>query len=183
MVRHFGGPTYRDADTFVHYGVQSQDKSFRRKLDQVLEVLSLQIILLVVRHIGGPASRKHYKDEGDGAGSKLEFFQHAEGRVVIDGSSFDYEYNLTDHLGNVRVTLDQSRTAVQKDDYYPFGLTFNSWTDVIPENQYKFNGKEEQQEWGVIDYGARMYMADIGRWGVADPLSEGYLDLSPYNFH
>ena len=37
---------------------------------------------------------KHYK-EGMGAGSKLGFFQHAEGLIVVDGSSFDYEYNLT----------------------------------------------------------------------------------------
>ena len=42
-------------------------------------------------YVGG----MHYKDDGTGSGSKLEFFQHAEGRVVVNGSSFDYEYNLT----------------------------------------------------------------------------------------
>ncbi|MEL6562787.1 MAG: hypothetical protein AAFQ94_31755, partial [Bacteroidota bacterium] len=44
---------------------------------------------------------KHYRN-GD-----LEFFQHAEGRVVYNAGSFDYEYNLTDHLGNVRVTIKE----------------------------------------------------------------------------
>ena len=38
---------------------------------------------------------KHYKDEGMGAGSKLEFFQHAEGRVTHNSGTFAYEYNLT----------------------------------------------------------------------------------------
>ena len=125
---------------------------------------------------GGPASRKHYVN------GTLSFMQHAEGRTLYDAGAFNYEYNLTDHLGNVRVSVDQSGTVVQKDDYYPFGLTFNSWTDVIPESLYKYNGKEEQKEWGVIDYGARMYQADLGRFFNQDRFSEKYYDLSPYQY-
>ena len=33
----------------------------------------------------------------DGA---LSFMQHAEGRVLYNAGAFDYEYNLTDHLGD-----------------------------------------------------------------------------------
>ena len=125
---------------------------------------------------------KHYKDEGDGAGSKLEFFQHAEGRVVVDGSSFDYEFNLTDHLGNIRVTIDQSGTVVQKDDYYPFGLTFNHWNETSPENQYKYNGKEYQSETQWFDYEWRNYDASLGRFNSIDPHADRYLSMSPYNY-
>lgn len=46
---------------------------------------------------------------------------------------------------------------------------------------YKYNGKE-LQETGMYDYGARMYMPDIGRWGVVDPLSEKYPNFSPYTY-
>ncbi len=83
-------------------------------------------------------------------------------------------------------TVTQTKSpVVQADDYYPFGLTFNSYTreNSVP-NKYLYNGKELQTDLGLNweDYGARMYMPDIGRWGVVDPLSEKSRRWSPYNY-
>jgi RHS repeat-associated protein len=75
--------------------------------------------------------------------------------------------------------------VIQMDDYYPFGLTFNSNSrENTTSNQYLYNGKERQDELdlGWLDYGARMYMPDIGRWGVVDPSADKYLEWSPFNY-
>ena len=68
-------------------------------------------------------------------------------------------------------------------DYYPFGGSFNSYqrSSTLP-NKYLYNGKELLEETGWMDYGARMYMADLGRWCVIDPLGELYSKNSSYGY-
>nr|WP_262912553.1 RHS repeat-associated core domain-containing protein [Chryseobacterium sp. MEBOG06] len=70
---------------------------------------------------------------------------------------------------------------VEVNSYYPFGMLHDYTTTKQNAYQYKYNGKE-LQETGMYDYGARMYMPDLGRWGVVDPLTEKYRRHSPYNY-
>ena len=85
------------------------------------------------------------------------------------------------------MTVDQGGTVVQRDDYYPFGLTFNHWNEpsVADENQYKFNGNEVQKEIpNVADFNARFYDNSLGRFMNIDPLADHpkQFDQSPYQF-
>lgn len=75
--------------------------------------------------------------------------------------------------------------VVQMDDYYPFGLTYNSYSreNSIPQD-HKYNGKEEQKELGLgwLDYGMRMYQPELGRFFAQDRFAEKYLELTPYHY-
>ncbi len=66
-------------------------------------------------------------------------------------------------------------------NYYPFGLTFNSW-HVSPENKYKFQGQEHQDETGWDSFKWRNHDPALGRFFNVDPLAEKFYYNSPYAF-
>jgi len=77
--------------------------------------------------------------------------------------------------------------VLQTSDYYPFGLQIAAGSyqkQTALDNDYLYNGKELQDEHnlGWLDYRARMYMPEIGRWGAVDPMSEEYFSWSNYNY-
>jgi len=113
----------------------------------------------------------------------ISFIQTEEGRVLNSGGTYHYEYSLTDHLGNERVTYDTYLNQVaQQDDYYPFGMEISSGTIVSPKNEYLYNKKELQEDLHQYDYGARFYDPVITRWNVIDPYAEKSRRFSPYNY-
>ncbi len=117
-------------------------------------------------------------------GNVIDFLITGEGLARKAGSNYSYEYAISDHLGNNRLSFDiYNNTAreIQHDDYYPFGKSFNSYV-IGTKNNYLYNGKELQEELGQYDYGARFYDPVIGRWNVIDPLAEQYRKWSPYNY-
>jgi|GEM_PF-6378767 len=64
--------------------------------------------------------------------SVLQFLHHAEGRALRDGSGWEYQYHLKDHLGNVRVTFTaKTQTAVN------YTANFESGTSGSGEEQFE----------------------------------------------
>lgn len=149
-----------------------------------------------------------------GAAVALDFFPHAEGyiknTVNTSGNNFRYVFNYVDHLGNVRVSYAKNTSGksgiaiLAENNYYPFGLKHRNYNtsqynyvrddlgsiDLTPCStcpgmyQYKYNGKELQDELGLnmYDYGARNYDPAIGRWMNIDPLAETSRRFSPYTY-
>lgn len=104
-------------------------------------------------------------------------------RVGENGSQ-ELNYFLKDHLGSVRVIVDESGSVTERNDYYPFGARHIRSDYAQSANRWKYNGKEIQPTGnpGYLDYGARMYDAGIGRWLSVDPRAEDYLSQSPWHF-
>ncbi len=164
------------------------------KLRQTVKSLSATTPpVLAIRQRSDYLGLVHYEDpDGDGSAQRvLLFAQHEEGRIRPSGGEILYEYVLTDHLGNTRITFgdadaDGQPDILQENHYYPFGLamTLSGTTAAAPPNDYLYNGKELQDELGLgwLDYGARMYDASIGRWNGVDALAEKYGAWSPYNY-
>jgi RHS repeat-associated protein len=123
--------------------------------------------------------------EYNSAGS-IDFIQTEEGRARLNSSSYFYEYYLKDHLGNTRVMIGQDGIIGQQTDYYAFGMEMVRGANTIPspDNKYKYNGKELQDELSLnqYDYGARFYDPVIGRWTKPDPLAEISRRWSPYGY-
>jgi RHS repeat-associated protein len=76
-------------------------------------------------------------------------------------------------------------SVISMQDYYPFGLAFNSYSrENSTAQDFKYNGKEEQNELslGWLDYGWRMYDPAIARWHAPDPFADKFMSWSPYNY-
>ncbi len=104
--------------------------------------------------------------------------------VTRDNKSF---YYLTDHLGSVRVTVDERGDPVGWDDYYPFGLQMPGRSQQqygSPETDVKFTGYELNQEGelGLYHAGWRLYDPKVGRFMQQDRFKDKYPSMTPYQY-
>ena len=141
----------------------------------------------------------------------LEFFPHPEGYVKAtllnpnnNKYAYNYVYNYTDHLGNVRVSYTKDPQTgklkiLDESHYYPFGLKHSEYAKygLIEQNlevviapvadnpfKYKYLGQERQDELGLNwdSFKWRNYDYAIGRFMSVDPLAEEFPDWSPYSY-
>ena len=122
----------------------------------------------------------------------------AYSNVMVRGNK---NFELSNHLGNVLVTVSDKKLAVSANgtsidyytadvvtasDYYPFGMQMPGRKYSQPNSNYRygFNGKENDKDAGegIQDYGFRIYNSRLGKFLSVDPLTKKYPELTPYQF-
>ena len=77
------------------------------------------------------------------------------------------------YFDDLSIELSQ-HNVTQKDDYYPFGLSFNEYRrPELDKNEYLYQGKEELEGTDWYDFHARNYHAGLGRFMSVDPVYNG----------
>jgi RHS repeat-associated protein len=113
--------------------------------------------------------------------NQLYQIAHDEGRIIAG----EYEYNIKDHLGNLRVAFRDSLGIAKITQSYAYGIfgeelpTLNYLKPTWKADNFKFTGKESSQETGFIDFGARWYDNIVPRFISIDPLAELNRRFSP----
>ena len=126
------------------------------------------------------------------------FFSFFTEGTIGETAQPKFLYVKENHLGNVLVVVSDRKLAHTSDnitvdyyladvvstkDYYAFGWEMPGRSFNPNNYRYSFNGKEDDRElndWQ--DYGERMYMKRLGRFGSVDPFTKKYPELSTYQF-
>ncbi len=89
------------------------------------------------------------------------------------------QYQITDHLGNVRAVIEKINGRMEiadYADYYPFGEKL-PLRNTFSEYRYAFQGQELDKETGMEAFQLRLWDGRIGRWLTTDPYGQYH---SPY---
>jgi len=109
---------------------------------------------------------------------------HDEGRVIKG----EYEYEIKDHLGNLRVAFKDSlgiAKITQKQDYDVYGSELQGLSYTKPlwnQDNFKFLGRESIAQTGYVDLLNRQYDKILGRFTSPDPVTDGQESQSLFQY-
>ncbi|MEP0827474.1 MAG: RHS repeat-associated core domain-containing protein [bacterium] len=116
-------------------------------------------------------------------GQVTKYIYAGDERIAMIDYQGRVYYYVKDHLGSTRVLVrDDGVTSAKYYRYTAYGECKKETMNIAQPNKY--TGKPLDGELGLNLYyfGARYYMANLGRWMSVDPRISKYRSLSPYNY-
>jgi RHS repeat-associated protein len=120
-----------------------------------------------------------YETHSNSSLALQEQYLYGSSRLGVLGNGAR-NYELTDHLGNVRAVVDEFKEVKSAYEYYAFGMSLAKME--VEAYRYRFNGKEDDGETGWQDYGKRTYNTKVVKFLSIDPYTKKYPELSPFQF-
>lgn len=120
-----------------------------------------------------------YTQSAGGSITQSELPVYGLSRLGVSNRSSITNYEITDHLGNVRAVVQRvSGNTVTKSyaDYYPFGEVLYG-RNSFDNYRYAFQGQELDQDTQMEAFKLRLWDGRIGRWLSTDPYGQY---ASPY---
>ena len=105
-----------------------------------------------------------------------------EGMVEVQQRFDERFYYIKDHLGSIRVTIDQTNQVTAAQDYSAYGEIWRDINTATPTDRYKFTEKELDIETGHAYHGARYYDPWRITWNSPDPLEDKFAGFWSYNY-
>ena len=123
-----------------------------------------------------------YKINKSASYSFLNDYVYGNGKKLAryDGSDIEYYHN--NYLGSIQAITDGLGNVVWSRDYYPYGDEKGSGIGSDDANEYKFTGKEWDNESKFFYYWHRYYDPEIGRFVQVDPMWSESINLSSYHY-
>ena len=108
-----------------------------------------------------------------------------DGGTPISSPTSNFRYQYANHLESACLELDDSANIISYEEYHPFGSSSYRSGDNAAEvslKRYKYNGKEQDDETGLYNYGMRFYSAWLCRFVSVDPLKDDYPHYTTYQY-
>ena len=107
--------------------------------------------------------------ESDQNGATKSNYIYLNGQRIaqIDVTHGATNYYLVDHLGTTRKIINQAGTLCYDADFFPWGNEQHVYVNNCSQD-YKFTGKEQDPDMGIIYFGARFYQDPIARFYTPD---------------
>ena len=177
----------KNKDLDISYNFLNLPKNITDGTDSISYIYDASGVKWTMEGNEGKSYAGSFIYNGSGVNRTLYKILTPEGMIQVQGSTYEHEYFLRDHLGSTRVVFsdqnqdgwveggESSTEVLQRTDYYPFGMAHEG--GLGGENKYLYTGKELQDEQlggvslALYGYGARFYDPQIGRFTGVDPIS------------